>query len=134
MTSDSKTKSDANVGSSNLKNNKQSETIMYEVRARRLKRVKNEWINCGAGPLRLYCHGRSYTMRHNGGRALFNVTISEGMMFHKVIKDHAKGKSAYVRFAAVDDVDHEVKTFLLQVKPRFVHELHETLIKLAKKI
>lgn len=112
------------------------EEVVYEVRARRFKRVGDEWKKYDAGDLCLYRHKStsdcSMVMRNAALQVQFNVRIANGMKFHKVIKETEKGKSAFVRFAAVEDVSRGMDTFMLQVKPEFMDELYGTLEVMSK--
>lgn len=112
------------------------EETLYEVRAKHLKAVDNDWIKHGAGVLRLLRHRQTSKCRivirnPATGKVQFNVGILKGMAFQKVIKETDKGKSAYVRFGAVEG-GSKMETFMLQVKHECADKLHETLEGMAK--
>ena len=67
------------------------ETVLLEVRAKHLKlEKKGGWKKFGAGVLRVYKHNETskhrVVIRNEIGKVQFNVGISKGMKFDKVIK------------------------------------------------
>lgn len=107
------------------------EEILYEVRAKHIKFVDSSWKKYGAGVLRLYKHKATgkhrMVIRNEIGKVQFNVGVSKGMTFEKIIKNTKKGKACFVKFVAVEDVSKGLESFMLQVKPDAVDKLHETL-------
>ena len=113
------------------------ETVLLEVRAKHLKlEKKGGWKKFGAGVLRVYKHNETskhrVVIRNEIGKVQFNVGISKGMKFDKVIKDGKKGKAAYVKFCAVEDASKGLESFMIQLKPESVDKLHDTLTKAAE--
>ena len=113
------------------------ETVLLEVRAKHLKlEKKGGWKKFGAGVLRVYKHNETskhrVVIRNEIGKVQFNVGISNGMKFDKVIKDGKKGKAAYVKFCAVEDASKGLESFMIQLKPESVDKLHDTLAKAAE--
>lgn len=107
------------------------EEILLEVRAKHIKSENGKWKKYGAGVLRLYRHKVTskcrMVIRNEIGKVQFNVGVSKGMKFEKVIKDTKKGKAAFVKFGAVEDASKGLESFMLQVKPDCVDKLHKTL-------
>jgi len=107
------------------------EEILLEVRAKHIKSENGKWKKYGAGVLRLYRHKVTskcrMVIRNEIGKVQFNVGVSNGMKFEKVIKDTKKGKAAFVKFGAVEDASKGLESFMLQVKPDCVDKLHKTL-------
>lgn len=111
------------------------EDILYEVRAKHLKRVDNEWKRLGGGVLRLYRHkakkAQRIVIRNEIGKVQFNVAVSNGMEFNKVVQDSRKGRVTYVKFVAVEDALKGPEVFMLQVKPEFLDDFHRLLTDMA---
>jgi len=107
------------------------EEVLYELRAKHIKFEDGAWKKYGAGILRLYRHNVSGKHRivicSAIGKVQFNVMVSKGMKFEKVIKNGNKGKAAYVKFFAMESQERGVENFMLQVKPKCVDKLHSTL-------
>jgi len=107
------------------------EEILQEVRAKHIKFENGSWKKYGAGVLRLYRHKSNskcrMVIRNEIGKVQFNVGVSKGMKFDKVIKDTKKGKCCFVKFFAVEDASKGLESFMLQVKPDCVDKLHSTL-------
>lgn len=107
------------------------EETLHEVRAKRMTLENNQWKKYGTGVLRLYRHKVSskhrMVIRNEIGKVQFNVGVSKGMKFEKVVKDSKKGKVAYIKFVAVEDVSKGMESFMLQVKPDCVDDLHKIL-------
>lgn len=107
------------------------EEVLHEVRAKHIKFENKAWKKYGTGVLRLYRHRvtskHRMVIRNEIGKVQFNVGVSKGMKFEKVIKDTKKGKVAYVKFFAVEDASKGMENFMLQVKPEAVDKLHKTL-------
>ena len=85
--------------------------------------------------LRCYRHKISnkhrLVIRNQIGKVQFNVGVSKGMMFDKVTKDGKKGKTAFVKFMAVEDASKGPEQFMLQVKPECLDSLHDILKSMA---
>ena len=109
------------------------EDTLYEVRAKHMKIENGAWKKCGTGVLRVYKHKQTskhrVVIRNSIGKVQFNVGLSKGMKFDKVIKDGKKGKSTFVSFGAVEDVAKGMESFMIQVKPESVDALHDALSK-----
>jgi len=109
------------------------EDTLYEVRAKHMKIENGAWKKYGTGVLRVYKHKQTskhrVVIRNSIGKVQFNVAISKGMKFDKVIKDGKKGKSTFVSFGAVEDVAKGMESFMIQVKPESVDALHDALSK-----
>lgn len=107
------------------------EDVLLEVRAKHVKREEGQWKKYGAGVLRLYRHRVNskcrMVIRNDIGKVQFNVGVSKGMKFEKVIKQSKKGPAAYVKFLAVEDASKGLESFMLQVKPDSLDKLHDTL-------
>jgi len=107
------------------------EEVLHEVRAKHIKFENNAWKKYGTGVLRLYRHNvtskHRMVIRNEIGKVQFNVGVSRGMKFEKVVKDTKRGKNAFVKFYAVEDAGRGMESFMLQVKPESVDKLHETL-------
>mmetsp|Transcript_3057 Transcript_3057/g.6713 ORF Transcript_3057/g.6713 Transcript_3057/m.6713 type:complete len:466 (+) Transcript_3057:177-1574(+) len=107
------------------------EEILHEVRAKRLTFENNEWKKYGTGVLRLYRHKVSskhrMVIRNEIGKVQFNVGVSKGMKFEKVVKSSKKGQVAFIKFLAVEDASKGMEPFMLQVKPECVDKLHDSL-------
>ncbi|KAL7531473.1 hypothetical protein ACHAXR_004064 [Thalassiosira sp. AJA248-18] len=107
------------------------EEILHEVRAKHIKFENKQWKKYGAGVLRLYRHKQTskhrMVIRNEIGKVQFNVGVSKGMKFEKIIKDSKKGKAAFVKFFAVEDASKGLENFMLQVKPGDLDKLHEIL-------
>lgn len=103
------------------------EEILHEVRAKRMTLEDNQWKKYGTGVLRVYRHKvtskHRIVIRNEIGKVQFNVGVSKGMTFEKIIKDGKKGKAAFIRFMAVEDVSKGTQAFMLQVKPECVDGL-----------
>ena len=111
--------------------NNADEEILYEVRAKHLKCANDGWKKFGAGVLRLYRHKvtskQRMVKRNEIGKVQFNVGVSKGMKFEKVLKKTKKGEAAYVKFFAVEDASKGPENFMLQVKPDCLDTLHQVL-------
>ena len=111
--------------------NNADEEILYEVRAKHLKCANDGWKKYGAGVLRLYRHKvtskQRMVKRNEIGKVQFNVGVSKGMKFEKVLKKTKKGEAAYVKFLAVEDASKGPENFMLQVKPEALDKFHEVL-------
>jgi hypothetical protein len=111
------------------------EVILYEVRAKHMKFEDKTWKKFGAGILRLYRHKTTskhrMVIRNEIGKVQFNVGISKGMTFDKIIKDGKQGKATFAKFMAVEDASKGPEAFMLQVKPDCLDKLHETLMKMV---
>ena len=109
------------------------EDTLYEVRAKHMKIENGAWKKYGTGVLRVYKHKQTskhrVVIRNSIGKVQFNVGLSKGMKFEKVIKDGKKGKSTFVSFGAVEDVAKGMESFMIQVKPESVDALHDALSK-----
>jgi len=107
------------------------EEILHEFRAKHMKFENKEWKRYGVGVLRLYRHKTTskqrMVIRNELGKVQFNVGVSKGMKFEKKIKSGKKGKAAFVKFCAIEDVNKGLESFMLQVKPESVEKLHEAL-------
>ena len=81
--------------------------------------------------LRLYRHKTTskqrIVIRNEIGKVQFNVAVSKGMTFEKVINSTKKGKATFVKFLACEDPEKGLETFMIQVKPESVDKLHSTL-------
>mmetsp|Transcript_3553 Transcript_3553/g.7768 ORF Transcript_3553/g.7768 Transcript_3553/m.7768 type:complete len:453 (-) Transcript_3553:133-1491(-) len=112
------------------------EEVLHEVRAKNMKMEKGQWKKFGAGVLRLYRHKVNSKCRiviRNGiGKVQFNVGVSKGMEFEKVIKQSKKGPATYVKFFAIEDASKGMEVFMLQVKPDCLDKLHEKLEGMVK--
>ena len=104
---------------------------MYQVRAKHMKFENKTWKKFGAGILRLYRHKTTskhrMVIRNEIGKVQFNVGVSRGMTFEKIIKDGKQGKATFAKFFAVEDASKGPEAFMLQVKPDCLDKLHETL-------
>ena len=111
------------------------EDTLYEVRAKHMKIENGAWKKYGTGVLRVYKHKQTskhrVVIRNSIGKVQFNVAISKGMKFDKVIKDGKKGKSTFVSFGAVEDMAKGMESFMIQVKPESVDALHDALSKIV---
>ena len=107
------------------------EEILYQVRAKHMKFENKTWKKFGAGILRLYRHKTTskhrMVIRNEIGKVQFNVGVSKGMAFEKIIKDGKQGKATFAKFFAVEDASKGPEAFMLQVKPDCLDKLHETL-------
>lgn len=118
----------------------EEEDVLISAKARRFKRVTNEeneqWKRCESGTLSLRRGQQTSKCRilmhdTDSGKLHFNVGVVKGMTFNKVMKTTAKGVSAYVRFRALEFENKGMETFMLQVKPEFVDDLHKHLEQMA---
>ena len=111
------------------------EEILYQVRAKHMKFEDKTWKKFGAGILRLYRHKTTskhrMVIRNEIGKVQFNVGISKGMTFDKIIKNGKQGKATFAKFMAVEDASKGPEAFMLQVKPDCLDKLHETLTKMV---
>lgn len=111
------------------------EEILHEVRAKHLKFEDKKWKKFGAGVLRLYRHKTTskhrMVIRNEIGKVQFNVAISKGMTFEKIIKDGKQGKATFAKFVAVEDASRGPEAFMLQVKPDCLDKLHDTLTRMV---
>ena len=91
----------------------------------------NGWKKYGTGVLRLYRHKTTskqrMVIRNEIGKVQFNVGISKGMTFEKIINDTKKGKATFVKFGACEDPEKGLEAFMLQVKPEAIDKLHSVL-------
>eukprot|EP00581_Thalassiosira_minuscula_P003962 CAMPEP_0183749256 /NCGR_PEP_ID=MMETSP0737-20130205/68189_1 /TAXON_ID=385413 /ORGANISM="Thalassiosira miniscula, Strain CCMP1093" /LENGTH=480 /DNA_ID=CAMNT_0025985009 /DNA_START=161 /DNA_END=1603 /DNA_ORIENTATION=- len=146
-TSSEKLSSQASNGTTNKEstdvcgnmNQSTGEEKVYEIRAKRFKRVDEKWKKDGSvGILQLLRHKNTSKCRmvirneFGQGPVQFNVHISKGMVFHKVSKESLKGICTYVKFLAIEDVNRGMETFMLQVRPEFVDKFQQTLEDIAK--
>jgi hypothetical protein len=111
------------------------EVVLHYVRAKHMKYEDKQWKKYGAGMLRCYRHKISnkhrLVIRNEIGKVQFNVGVSRGMMFDKIAKDGKKGKTAFVKFMAVEDASKGPEQFMLQVKPECLDSLHDVLKSMA---
>jgi hypothetical protein len=111
------------------------EVVLHNVRAKHMKYEDKQWKKYGAGMLRCYRHKVSnkhrLVIRNEIGKVQFNVGVSQGMMFDKIAKDGKKGKTAFVKFMAVEDASKGPEQFMLQVKPECLDSLHDVLKSMA---
>lgn len=111
------------------------EEILHEVRAKHMKFEDKKWKKYGAGVLRLYRHKTTskhrMVIRNEIGKVQFNVGISKGMTFEKIIKDGKQGKATFAKFIAIEDARKGPEPFMLQVKPDCLDKLHETLMSMV---
>jgi len=118
-----------------LQEENSDEVVLHHVRAKHMKYQDKQWKKYGAGMLRCYRHKISnkhrLVIRNEIGKVQFNVGVSKGMMFDKVTKDGKKGKTAFVKFMAVEDASKGPEQFMLQVKPECLDSLHDILKSMA---
>ena len=118
-----------------LQEENSDEVVLHHVRAKHMKYQDKQWKKYGAGMLRCYRHKISnkhrLVIRNQIGKVQFNVGVSKGMMFDKVTKDGKKGKTAFVKFMAVEDASKGPEQFMLQVKPECLDSLHDILKSMA---
>ena len=106
------------------------EDVLFECRSNLRKNEGNEWKSKFTGILRVCQHKTTNKPRvvivNEIGKVHFNVGISKGMPFEKVL--NSKGKAAYVRFMAFEDAKKPGELVMLKVKPeQQVDELHRIL-------
>lgn len=125
---------DGKVEKIELEDNTEEE-ILHEVRAKHLKFEDKKWKKFGAGVLRLYRHKTTskhrMVIRNEIGKVQFNVAISKGMTFEKIIKDGKQGKATFAKFFAVEDASRGPEAFMLQVKPDCLDKLHDALTRIV---
>lgn len=118
-----------------LQEENSDEVVLHHVRAKHMKYQDKQWKKYGAGMLRCYRHKISnkhrLVIRNEIGKVQFNVGVSKGMMFDKIAKDGKKGKTAFVKFMAVEDASKGPEQFMLQVKPECLDSLHDALKSMA---
>jgi hypothetical protein len=106
------------------------EDVLFEWRSNLRKKEGNKWKSKFTGILRVYQHKTTKKHRvvivNEIGTVHFNVGISKGMPFEKVL--NSEGKAAYVRFLAFEDATKPGELVMLKVKPeQKVDELHRIL-------
>ena len=89
----------------------------------------------GTGTLRLQrdlvSDAKRMVMRNEVGKVMFNVAVGKGMSFEKKSQKTKRGEQWYVCFAAVEDENEGVKSFMLNVAKEDIDKFHEELEKMA---
>ncbi len=107
------------------------EDKLYEVKVRLFRTIDNAWKGGGVGLLRLYRNNKTSTqrmvLRNDIGKVMFNVAVSEGMVFNKQVKETKKGKKCHVSFGAIEDESEGFKNFMFNVAASDLDTFYEQL-------
>lgn len=111
------------------------EEILYRVRAKLFRLNNGAWKKIEPNELRLQRNvvsdKKRMVIRNEVGKVMFNVAVGKGMKFQKKSQKTKKGDQWFVSFAAVEDTNEGIKSFMLNVEKQNVDKLYEELEKMA---